>query len=407
MDILQRFSKYIQFETTSCEASQETPSSACQLELARYLKTELEHIGVPKVILDDYGIVYGWLPASPGHEKCHALGLIAHMDTSPAASGRNVQLHIIENYDGEDVTLPSGVKLSTADFPHLKTLAGRTLLTTDGTTLMGADDKAGIAEIVTAIETVISEKIPHGPLCIAFTPDEEVGRGADHFNVDKFGADFAYTVDGGPENELSCETFNAASAHIHIHGVSVHPGDARDIMVNAALVACELAGMLPASETPRYTQSYEGFYHLDSVHGDVSEAAMSYIIRDHDRKRFEQRKQVLKDIVESLNKKYGQNTVTLVLEDSYYNMKEIIDQHPHLMENAKAVMESLGLEPCLLPVRGGTDGSRLSFMGLPCPNLGTGGYAYHGPMEHITKEGMEMASRVVLGLIETYGKESL
>ncbi len=290
MDILQRFSKYIQFETTSSEESEDTPSTACQLELAGYLKEELKAIGVPKVLLDEFGIVYGWLPATRGLEGGPALGFISHMDTSPAASGKNVKLNVIKDYDGNDVRLPSGVELLVRDFPHLKTLAGRTLLTTDGTTLLGADDKAGIAEIMTAVETVIRENIPHGPLCIAFTPDEEVGRGADHFNVDLFGADFAYTMDGGPENELACETFNAASARIKIHGVSVHPGDAKDIMVNAALVACELAAMLPASETPRYTEGYEGFYHLDSIGGDVMEAHMNYIIRDHDRAVFENRK---------------------------------------------------------------------------------------------------------------------
>ncbi|HIQ98837.1 MAG TPA: peptidase T [Candidatus Scybalocola faecavium] len=402
MDILERFSKYISFETTSCEESNTVPSTDCQLKLAKYLEEELKNIGVPKVTLDPYGIVYGWIPASQGLEDKKALGFISHMDTSPAASGKNVKMNVIRDYDGKDVTLPAGVVLSVKDFPHLKDLAGRTLITTDGTTLLGADDKAGIAEIMTAIETVIRDNIPHGPLCVAFTPDEEVGRGADHFNVDLFGADFAYTVDGGPENELACETFNAASAHIKIKGVSVHPGDAKDIMVNAALVACELAGMLPASETPRYTEGYEGFYHLDSIRGDVSEASMSYIIRDHDRKIFETRKKTLEEAAETLNQKYGPGTVTAQIEDSYYNMKEIVDQHPHLMENAKAVMEALGMTCQVIPVRGGTDGSRLSYMGLPCPNLGTGGYAYHGPMEHITKEGMELSSKVVLGLIKKY-----
>ena len=404
MDILERFEKYIQFETTSSEESETSPSTACQLELARCLESELKAIGVPKVLLDSYGIVYGWLPATPGKERCKALGFVAHMDTSPAASGKDVKLNIINNYDGRDVKLPSGVALALKDFPHLKALAGRTLITTDGTTLLGADDKAGIAEIMTAIETVIRDGLPHGPLCIAFTPDEEVGRGADHFDVDLFGADFAYTVDGGPENELACETFNAASARITIHGVSVHPGDAKDIMVNAALVACELAAMLPASETPRYTQGYEGFYHLDSIGGDVMEAHMSYIIRDHDREAFEQRKHVMEETVAAVNKKYGDGTVVLHLEDSYYNMKEIVDRHPHLMENARAVIKELGMTPVILPIRGGTDGSRLSFMGLPCPNLGTGGYAFHGPMEHITKEGLEMASKVVLGLIQKYAQ---
>ncbi len=404
MDILERFSKYIGFETTSSEESETVPSTASQLELARYLESELKNIGVSKVLLDPNGIVYGWIPASSGLEGKKALGFIAHMDTAPAASGKNVKINVIPDYDGNDVELPGGVCIGVKDFPHLKGLAGRTLITTDGTTLLGADDKAGITEIMTAIETVIRDQIPHGPLCVAFTPDEEVGRGADHFNVDLFGADFAYTVDGGPENELACETFNAASAHIQIHGVSVHPGDAKDIMVNAALVACELAGMLPASETPRYTQGYEGFYHLDSISGDVTQATMSYIIRDHDRKIFEARKKALADAVEALNKKYGEGTVSLTLEDSYYNMKEIIDHHPHLMENAKAVMEELGMSPEMIPVRGGTDGARLSYMGLPCPNLGTGGYAYHGPMEHITKEGMELASKVVIGLIQKYAQ---
>ncbi|MBB5264224.1 tripeptide aminopeptidase [Catenibacillus scindens] len=402
MDILERFSKYIAFETTSSEESDTTPSTRCQLDLARYLVDELKKIGVEKVTLDRHGIVYGWITATAGYEDKKALGFISHMDTSPAASGKNVKINVIKDYDGKDVTLPGGVTLTVRDFPHLKSLAGRTLVTSDGTTLLGADDKAGIAEIVTAVEKVLSEKIPHGPLCIAFTPDEEVGRGADHFDVGLFGADFAYTVDGGPENELACETFNAASAHIKIHGVSVHPGDAKDVMVNAGLVACELAAMLPPSETPRYTQGYEGFYHLDAICGDVSQASMSYIIRDHDRNIFENRKNTVREVVNALNEKYGQGTVELTIEDSYYNMKEIVDHHPHLMENAKAVMEELGMTPDVIPVRGGTDGSRLSYMGLPCPNLGTGGYAYHGPMEHITREGMELASAVVVGLIKKY-----
>ena len=402
MDILERFGNYVRFETTSDEDSTATPSTACQWELARFLEAELKRIGVPRVELDDYGIVYGWIPATAGKEQCRALGFIAHMDTSPAASGKDVKMQIIENYDGKDVRLAGGEVLSVRSFPHLKTLAGRTLVTTDGTTLLGADDKAGIAEIVTAIERILEENIPHGPLCIAFTPDEEVGRGADHFNVDKFGADFAYTVDGGPEYDLACETFNAASAKIKIHGVSVHPGDAKDIMINAGLVACELSAMLPPSETPRYTDGYEGFYHLDSISGDVSSAAMSYIIRDHSREKFEARKETMKNVVAKLNQKYGEGTVTLELCDSYYNMREIIEKHEHLMDNAKAVITELGLTPQVIPVRGGTDGSRLSYMGLPCPNLGTGGYAYHGPFEHITKEGMALAGDVVVGLIRKY-----
>lgn len=406
MDIIERFKKYIQFETTSDEESQSTPSSDCQWALARYLEGELKDIGVPRVTLDDHGIVYGWLPATKGLENCPALGFIAHMDTSPAASGKDVKVCVIENYDGGDVVLENGDVITVRSFPHLKSLAGRTLVTTDGNTLLGADDKAGIAEIVTAVERLLAENIPHGPLCVAFTPDEEVGRGADNFDVSLFGADFAYTVDGGPEYELACETFNAASVKIKIHGVSVHPGDAKDVMINAALVACELSAMLPPEDAPRYTSGYEGFYHLDSISGDVSSAAMSYIIRDHSREKFEVRKETMRRVVDELNRKYGQGTVALELTDSYYNMREIIEKHEHLMDNAKAVLEALGQTPQVIPVRGGTDGSRLSYMGLPCPNLGTGGYAYHGPFEHITKEGMEIACEVVLGLIGKYAKHS-
>ncbi len=404
MDILKRFETYVKFETTSDEESSTTPSTQKQWDLARYLEQELKAIGVPKVVLDEYGIVYGWLPATPGLEGARPLGFISHMDTAPAALGAHVHMQVIENYNGEDVTLKSGDRITVKDFPHLKDLKGRTLVTTDGTTLLGADDKAGITEIMTAVEKVISEDMPHGPLCIAFTVDEEVGRGADHFNVDLFGADYAYTVDGGPENELAYETFNAASARVKIHGVSVHPGDAKNVMVNAALVACEFNSMLPVGETPAHTEGYEGFYHLDSMKGDVTTAVMSYIIRDHDRGIFEARKQKMTEVANALNDKYGQGTVELTLTDSYYNMKEIIEKHMHLIDYAKAVMSDLGMKADIIPVRGGTDGCRLSYMGLPCPNLGTGGYAYHGVLEHITKEGMEKASAVVVGLIQKYAQ---
>lgn len=406
MKVADRFSRYVKYETTSNEHSQTVPSTSNQLIFANVLRDELKAIGVPKVLLNRYGIVYGWLPETEGRENAKALGLIAHMDTSPEASGKDVKIHRIPNYDGKDVELESGAWLRVQDFPHLKTLKGRTLLTTDGTTLLGADDKAGIAEIMTALERVILENRPHGPLCIAFTPDEEIGKGADHFDTTLFGADFAYTIDGGPENELSCETFHAASAHIQIHGLSVHPGSAKDIMVNAGLLATELAGMFPQQETPRHTQGREGFYHLTGIQGNVSEAEMDYIIRDHDRAHFEQRKDFVRQAVSTLNEKYGPHTAEVTIEDSYYNMKEIIDQEPHLMENAQAVMKDLGMEPNLIPVRGGTDGSRLSFMGLPCPNLGTGGYACHGPLEHITEEGLELATEVVLGLIDRYAGET-
>lgn len=404
MDILKRFERYVTIETTSDEASDTAPSTAIQLNLAKVLEQELKEIGVPKVMLDEYGIVYGWLPASEGLEKCPPIGFIAHMDTAPAASGKDVKICYHENYDGKDVRLNDELTLSVKMFPHLSKLAGRTLLTTDGRTLLGADDKAGITEIMTAIERVISEEKPHGPICIAFTPDEEIGRGADNFNVDLFGADYAYTVDGGPENDLAWETFNAASAQIKVHGVSVHPGEATDVMVNAILVAFEFNQMLPANETPRYTKDYEGFYHLDQMSGDVAEASMDYIIRDHDREIFEQRKIKMQENADALNAKYGEGTVEICIKDSYYNMKEILVHHMHLVDNAKEAMRQVGITADVLPVRGGTDGSRLSFMGLPCPNLGTGGYAYHGPYEHITKEGMETATKVIEKIIELYAK---
>ena len=404
MDILKRFERYVTIETTSDEASDTAPSTAIQLNLAKVLEQELKEIGVPKVMLDEYGIVYGWLPASEGLEKCPPIGFIAHMDTAPAASGKDVKICYHENYDGKDVRLNDELTLSVKMFPHLSKLTGRTLLTTDGRTLLGADDKAGITEIMTAIEHVISEEKPHGPICIAFTPDEEIGRGADNFNVDLFGSDYAYTVDGGPENDLAWETFNAASAQIKVHGVSVHPGEATDVMVNAVLVAFEFNQMLPANETPRYTKDYEGFYHLDQMSGDVAEASMDYIIRDHDREIFEQRKIKMQEIADALNAKYGEGTVEICIKDSYYNMKEILVHHMHLVDNAKEAMRQVGITADVLPVRGGTDGSRLSFMGLPCPNLGTGGYAYHGPYEHITKEGMETATKVIEKIIELYAK---
>lgn len=404
MNLFERFKTYVEIETMSDEESTTAPSSMCQWDLARHLEKELKEIGVPKVVLDEYGIVYGWLPATKGLEDKMSLGLIAHMDTSPAASGKNVKLQLIPNYDGGDVHLNDEVSLLVKDFPHLKNLAGRTLVTTDGTTLMGADDKAGIAEIVTVIEKIIVENIPHGPLCIAFTPDEEVGRGTDNFNVKLFGADVAYTADGGPENEISCETFNAASAHVIVHGYSVHPGSAKDVMINAALVACEFNQMLPNFDTPRNTEGYEGFFHLHGMKGDVNEAQLFYIIRDHDRTIYEYRKHMMERIAAELNTKYGEDVVEVILKDSYNNMKEIIDQHPHLMENACAAIREAGMEPYIEPVRGGTDGARLSFEGLPCPNLGTGGYAYHGLREHITIEGMELACKVLLGIVGKYAE---
>lgn len=402
MRVTERFERYVKIETTSDENSATVPSTAIQLDLARVLEAELKEMGVPKVLLNEYGIVYGWLPATAGYDHVPPLGLIAHMDTAPDASGKNVQVCYHPNYDGENVRLNEHMILSTKTFPHLKELKGKTLITTDGTTLLGADDKAGVAEIMTAVAEIIEENRPHGPLCIAFTPDEEVGCGADHFDVSLFGADYAYTVDGGPENEISWENFNAASADIKIHGVSVHPGEALDVMVNAVLVGCELNQMLPGGAIPRHTSGYEGFYHLTEMSGDVSEARMNYIIRDHSKEKFNEKKAKLEAAAAALNQKYGQGTVEISIKDSYYNMREVLNSHMHLVENARKVMENLGMTPEIIPTRGGTDGARLSFEGLPCPNLGTGGYAYHGPYEHITVEGLEMGVRVIRGLIDIY-----
>lgn len=322
------------------------------------------------------------------------------MDTAPDFSGENVKPQIIPDYNGEDVILKgTGDVLKTSDFPELKTLKGRTLITTDGTTLLGADDKAGVAEIMTAAEQLISSDIPHGDIWIGFTPDEEVGRGADLFDLDYFKADFAYTVDGDYEGEVAYENFNAASAVFAVKGVNVHPGEAKDIMVNAALVACEIQSQLPPTETPAHTEGREGFYHLTDMSGDVAAATLSYIIRDHDKVMFETRQKKLQEIADSMNQKYGVGTVTLTIHDSYANMLEIIEKNTYVVDIAKKAISSVGLEPISRPVRGGTDGARLSFMGLPCPNLGTGGYGFHGPFEHISVEGMKTAVAVIKEIV--------
>ncbi|MBO6062104.1 MAG: peptidase T, partial [Clostridia bacterium] len=326
-------------------------------------------------------------------------------DTAPDFSGENVRPRIIENYDGGEVELgESGRALRPAEFPHLPSLKGRTLIVTDGNTLLGADDKAGIAEIMTVAERIIKEGIPHGKLAVAFTPDEEVGRGADHFDVANFGAELAYTVDGGPENVIEYENFNAAGAHVEINGFNVHPGSAKDIMINALLVACEFNGMLPSGETPRDTEGYEGFFHLCDISGTTEHASMDYILRDHSAEIMQFRKATMLHIEKLLNAKYGEGTVKVSIRDQYQNMVEKIKPCFHLIENALESVSELGLEPKTEPIRGGTDGARLSFMGLPCPNLGTGGYAYHGPYEHITVEDMEYACGVILGIIAKYAR---
>lgn len=405
MKAYERLLKYVKVFTTSDDDSESVPSSARQFDLANVLVEEMKSIGIEDAHVDDKCYVYGTIPATPGFEGKPVIGFIAHMDTAPDFSGENVRPRIIDDYDGGEVVLgESGRVLRPAEFPHLPSLKGRTLIVTDGSTLLGADDKAGIAEIMTAAETVIKEGVPHGRLAIAFTPDEEVGRGADHFDVKGFGADFAYTVDGGQENIIEYENFNAAGAHIEINGFNVHPGSAKDIMVNALHVACEIEGMLPYGQTPRDTEKYEGFFHLCDVSGNTEHATMDYILRDHSAEIMKARKETLLHIEKLLNAKYGEGTVKVTIRDQYQNMIERIRPCFHLIENAYEAVRMLGIEPATEAIRGGTDGARLSFMGLPCPNLGTGGYAYHGPYEHITVEGMDIATGIILNLISIYAR---
>ncbi len=401
MRVEERFLKYVSYWTTSDDENNQTPSSERQFELGKVLEAELNALGLEKVILTDHCYVYGLLPATKGCEQVKALGLIAHMDTAPDFCGKDVKPQMIENYDGNDVLLKgTGAYLKVSDFPDLKTLVGKTLITTDGTTLLGADDKAGIAEILTAIEEIIVSGTPHGDIWVGFTPDEEVGRGADLFDLDYFKADFAYTLDGDYEAEIAYENFNAASAVFQVKGVNVHPGAAKDIMVNAAAVACEIQSRLPEKETPSHTEYREGFYHLTSFSGNVESAKTSYIVRDHDKTMFETRLTALRNLEAEMNEKYGKDTVTLTITHSYSNMLEVIEQHPYTVDLAKQAMRNLGLEPLSAPVRGGTDGARLSFMGLPCPNLGTGGYGFHGPFEHVTVEGMNTAIAIIKEIVK-------
>lgn len=405
MTVQDRFLKYVSYWTTSDEnnmtdTGERIPSTERQFDLGRVLKQELLDLGLQNVTLTDHCYVYGLVPATPGCENTKAIGFIAHMDTSPDFSGQNVKPQIISDYDGGDVLLAgSGNYLKVSDFPTLSDLKGRTLITTDGTTLLGADDKAGVAEIVTAVEEILASGQPHGDIWVGFTPDEEVGCGANLFDLDYFKAAFAYTVDGAYEGEIAYENFNAAGASFSVKGVNVHPGDAKDIMVNAALVACELASMLPSDETPAHTEGRQGFFHLTDMQGDVTSAHLSYIVRDHDKNIFESRLNRLRTLTARMNQKYGSGTVTLTIKDSYANMLEIIEKHPHVVEIAKEAISAAGLAPVSFPVRGGTDGARLSFMGLPCPNLGTGGYGFHGPYEHITVEGMQTSVRIIREIV--------
>ena len=430
MKVQERFLKYVSFTTTSDENSQCCPSTKQQLELAKFLVEELESIGLSQVKLDENGYVYGLLPATAGRENDTPIGFISHMDTSPDFSGVNPKPQIIKDYDGSDVLLKgSGTILKVEDFPTLKWLKGRTLITTDGTTLLGADDKAGIAEIVTAMDELADtdrhaesrgyENLSgHGDIWVCFTPDEEIGRGADRLDLGYFKAKYAYTVDGGYEGDIAYENFNAASATFKIHGKGVHPGEAKGIMKNAALMAAEIAMALPENETPATTEGHEGFYHLTDIQGDVNEATLNYIVRDHDQVRFEDRQKFLKELAEKFNEQFGGSpfanaqenenraggtVVELELEHSYSNMLQVIEKNPAVLERARTAIESVGITAVSDPVRGGTDGAKLSFMGLPCPNLGTGGYGYHGPFEHVTVEGMQTVVKIIKKIAESKG----
>ena len=405
MRAYERFLNYVPVWTTSDETSDTVPSADRELVLARMLVEEMKGLGIADARVDDKGYVYGHIPATPGCEDKPSLGLVAHMDTVADASGENIKPQIIENYDGKDVVLKgSGDILKVDEFPYLAELKGRTLITTDGTTLLGADDKAGIAEILTVAEEIIKEGLPHGKICIGFTPDEEIARGAKHFDVEGFGADYAYTLDGDEEGEIQFENFNASTAFITIHGVSVHTGSAKDVMVNSQTIATEIHQMLPVNERPETTEGYEGFYHLVSVQGNVTTTKMKYFIRDFDRRSFDARAQKLRDIAEEMNKKYGEGKVEVEILESYYNMREKIEPCMQLIDYAKAAIEHAGITPIVSPVRGGTDGARLSFKGLPCPNLGTGGHAFHGVFEHITVEGMDKAVLIVKDIIRQFAE---
>ena len=404
-EVIERFLRYVKVDTQSDESSDGFPSTDKQKNLAIRLAQELKDLGITDVTYDDnYGYVYAIIDATEDWQGEKTLGFIAHMDTSPEVSGANVKPQIIENYDGRDIVLGNDAKgqeiiMSTADFPELKSFKGKSLITTDGTTLLGADDKAGVSEIMSMASYIMSHKdVRHGRLAIAFTPDEEVGGGMDHFDVKAFGADYAYTVDGGTLGEIEYENFNAASVVIDITGRNVHPGDAKDKMKNAALMAMELESQLPMNQKPEYTSGYEGFYHLLHMEGCVENAHVEYIIRDHDREKFEKKKSLFNNIVDQLNKKYGAGSFNITMKDQYYNMKEKIEPYMFLVDNVVEVMKELEVEPVIQPIRGGTDGARLSYMGVPCPNLCTGGHNYHSRYEYACVESMEKVTEILIRL---------
>lgn len=407
MKLKERFLKYVAFDTQSDENSETFPSTAKQLVLLNYLVEEMNAIGLTEVEIDPNGYAMGTIPATPGYEDRPVVGFIAHVDTSPDMSGAGIKPQVIENYDGKDIQLNPQLNMTVADFPELSFYKGHTLITTDGTTLLGADDKAGVAEIMTAAEYLIRHpELEHGKIRIGFTPDEEIGRGVDHFDVKRFGADFAYTVDGGFEGELEYENFNAAGAKISVNGKNIHPGSAKDKMINALQVLCDINALLPAWERPEHTEGYEGFYHLVGMGGSVEHAQMSYIIRDHDRTKFERKKQYLTEAVALMNARYGEGVIELNITDQYYNMKEMVEPHPQVIEKAFRAMQQAGVEPVVKPIRGGTDGSRLSYMGLPCPNLFTGGMNFHGKYEYCSLTTMEKSVQTILNLVRLWAGDN-
>ena len=405
MELIERFIEYTKFDTQSSEDSSTVPSTAKQLVFAEYLKKELVREGFEDVYLDDKGYLYATLKANIKNSNAPVIGFISHYDTSPDCSGANVKAHIINNYDGSDILLSQGIVSSPKKFPELLNHVGEDLIVTDGHTLLGADDKAGIAEIVQAMCYLRDHKeIPHGDIRIAFNPDEEIGMGAHHFDVEKFGCQWAYTMDGGDVGELEYENFNAASAKVEIHGVSVHPGYAKGKMVNANRLAVEFAAMLPADQTPETTEGYEGFFHLIGMHTNTELASLSYIIRDHDRQRFEARKRLVAECVDKINEKYGDGTATVEIKDQYYNMKEKIEPEMHVIDIVLRAMQESGVTPKVQPIRGGTDGAQLSFRGLPCPNIFAGGVNFHGPYEFISVQSMQKAMDVIINICRIAGE---
>ena len=408
---IENFLRYVKIDTQSSEESTTIPSTMKQHDLARQLVSELEAMGAAEITYDkEHCYVYATIPASAGCEKAPVLGFISHMDTSPAVTDTNVNPRIVENYDGKDIVLNAAenIVMKVEDFPELLHYMGQDLIVTDGTTLLGADDKAGVAEIMDmAASFLLHPERPHGEIRIAFTPDEEIGRGADAFDVERFGADFAYTVDGGALGEIEYENFNAASAVATVRGTGIHPGSAKGRMLNACLVLMEFQGMLPAFQNPAFTEGYEGFYHLDSFRGDVERAVGEYLIRDHDTAEFERKKEFMQECAALLNRKYGEGTVQVEVKDSYYNMKEKILPHMHLVEHARRAMAAVGVEPEIIPVRGGTDGARLSFMGLPCPNLCAGGHNFHGRYEYVPVRSLEKISAILQEIVSGYARYGL